>query len=247
MLYLILKSDNILKKENRSSMKISKINIENSFTKFIDEQEIIIPNNKETNCVFIYGKNGSGKSSISKLFVLSNKCIDKEEYADDILQLKTKKSIKELDVKVYYDNGNTTNFKANNIINPVRIPVFNQNYIDTKITYQEDFKSNKFKENNVNYGVELESKTKYFEKLKIVKMEQKTKEELEEKINQKISSSMEEIKKDTTTKDSNKNYAMFTLEKLKLIQEIPDIQELNAKRLEHIKYIQQAGYTIPTE
>ena len=49
-------------------MKIASINIESSFTKFIDSQEIKIPSDKKTNCIFIYGKNGSGKSSISKLF-----------------------------------------------------------------------------------------------------------------------------------------------------------------------------------
>ncbi len=38
-------------------MKISSINIESSFTKFFDSQEIIISNNKQTNSVFIYGKN----------------------------------------------------------------------------------------------------------------------------------------------------------------------------------------------
>lgn len=221
-------------------MKISSINIESSFTKFLDSQEILIPNNKQTNSVFIYGKNGSGKSSISKLFTLNNKCIDGKEYSEDILQLKTKKSTKELNVKVNYDNGSSTVYTTNNITNPIRIPTFNQDYIDSKITYQVDFKNNKFKENNLNYGVELESKTKYFEKIKEVKIEQRKKEELEQKIQQKIKESIENIKKDTATKDNNKNYALFTLEKLKLIdiKELPDIKELNNKRLEHIKYIQ---------
>ena len=47
-------------------MKIASINIESSFTKFIDSQEIKIPSDKKTNCIFIYGINGSKKSSISK-------------------------------------------------------------------------------------------------------------------------------------------------------------------------------------
>ena len=174
-------------------MKISSINIESSFTKFLDSQEILIPNNKQTNSVFIYGKNGSGKSSISKLFTLNNKCIDGKEYSEDILQLKTKKSTKELNVKVNYDNGSSTLYTTNNITNPIRIPTFNQDYIDSKITYQVDFKNNKFKENNLNYGVELESKTKYFEKIKEVKIEQRKKEELEQKIQQKIKESIENI------------------------------------------------------
>ena len=221
-------------------MKISSINIENSFTRFSDGQIITIPNNKETNCVFIYGKNGSGKSSISKLFALNNKCIEGKDYIDNILQLKAKQASKELSVKVYYDNETSTIFKANSIDNPVKIPVFNQDYIDAKITYQEDFKNNRFRETNLNYSVELESKTKYLEKLREGKVEQKKKEELEEKIKQKIKDNIEIIKKDTSTKDSNKNYAMFTLENLKRIdiQKLPNIKELNDKRLEHIKYIQ---------
>ena len=81
-------------------MKITSINIESSFTKFIDSQEIKIPSDKKTNCIFIYGKNGSGKSSISKLFYTNNKYIEGKEYIDDLLQLKTKRAIKDLNVKI---------------------------------------------------------------------------------------------------------------------------------------------------
>lgn len=221
-------------------MKIASINIESSFTKFIDSQEIKIPGDKKTNCIFIYGKNGSGKSSISKLFYTNNKYIEGKEYIDDLLQLKTKSAIKDLNVKINFDNSTSNIFTGNGIINPIKIPVFNQEYIDLKITYQEDFKNNKFQEKNLNYGVELQSKTKYLDKIKIGKIEQKRKEELEEKINKQIKDNIENLKKDTSTKDNNKNYSMFTIEKLKSInpQEKEVIDDLNKKRLEHIKYIQ---------
>lgn len=221
-------------------MKITSINIESSFTKFIDSQEIKIPSDKKTNCIFIYGKNGSGKSSISKLFYTNNKYIEGKEYIDDLLQLKTKRAIKDLNVKINFNNNTSNIFTGNSIINPIKIPVFNQEYIDLKITYQEDFKNNKFQEKNLNYCVELQSKTKYLDKIKIGKIEQKCKEELEEKINKQIKDNIENLKKDTSTKDNNKNYSMFTIEKLKLInpQEKEVIDDLNKKRLEHIKYIQ---------
>jgi len=134
-------------------MKISSIKIEKSFTRFKDSQEIKFPNNKETNCAFIYGKNGSGKSSLSKLFTISNKDKENKAYAEDLLRLKTKNSDNELFVKIIYDNDNITEFKNNQIINSIKTPVFNQEYIDSKITYQEDFKNNKFKENTLNYGI----------------------------------------------------------------------------------------------
>lgn len=51
-------------------MKITSINIESSFTKFIDSQEIKIPSDKKTNCIFIYGKNGSGKVLFQNFFIL---------------------------------------------------------------------------------------------------------------------------------------------------------------------------------
>ena len=111
-------------------MKITSINIESSFTKFIDSQEIKIPSDKKTNCIFIYGKNGSGKSSISKLFYTNNKYIEGKEYIDDLLQLKTKRAIKDLNVKINFDNNTSNIFTGNSIINPIKIPVFNQEYID---------------------------------------------------------------------------------------------------------------------
>lgn len=221
-------------------MKISKLNIETSFTKFVDQQYIDIPNSKETNCVFIYGKNGSGKSSISKLFSISNKVIDGKEYLQDLIQLKTKSSDKSLSVKIYYDNGNITEYSDKRVLNPIKTPVFNQEYIDTKITYQEDFKNNKFKENTLNYGVELKTKTEYISKLKEGKIEQAKKEELIKKIDDKIRDNINLIKSDTSTKDSNKNYSMFTIENFKNmdITKMPLLDELNKRRLEHIKYIQ---------
>lgn len=221
-------------------MKISKLNIETSFTKFVDQQYIDIPNSKDTNCVFIYGKNGSGKSSISKLFSISNKVIDGKEYLQDLIQLKTKSSDKSLSVKIYYDNGNITEYSDKRVFNPIKTPVFNQEYIDTKITYQEDFKNNKFKENTLNYGVELKTKTEYISKLKEGKIEQAKKEELIKKIDDKIRDNINLIKSDTSTKDSNKNYSMFTIENFKNmdITKMPLLDELNKRRLEHIKYIQ---------
>lgn len=221
-------------------MKISDLNIETSFTKFIDHQNMIIPNNKETNCIFVYGKNGSGKSSISKLFSASNKVSDSKEYLQDLVQLKTKNSKQNLSVKICYDDGNITTINDKSIINPIKTPVFNQDYIDTKITHQEDFKNNRFKENVLNYGVELKTKTNYISKLKELKIEQIHKEELTRKLDAKIKENINIIKSDTATKDSNKNYSMFNIEKFKIVDatKLPLLEALNGKRLEHIKYIQ---------
>ena len=65
-------------------MKIASINIESSFTKFKDRTSMEIPNNKETNSVFTNGSNGSGKSSLSKLFYISNQLLDKEDCTENL-------------------------------------------------------------------------------------------------------------------------------------------------------------------
>ena len=52
-------------------MKIKEIIIKQNFTKFRDNQSLILENEK-SNSTFIYGVNGTGKSSISRLFYYSN-------------------------------------------------------------------------------------------------------------------------------------------------------------------------------
>lgn len=69
-----------------------------------------------------------------------------------------------MSISICYNDETSTIF-PDDISNPQKIPVFNKNYIDSRITYQSDFKNNKFQEQTLNYGIELESKTNYNKKL----------------------------------------------------------------------------------
>ena len=144
-------------------MRIDSIDIRSSFTKYNDNQRIDF--SKKNNCIFFYGSNGTGKSSLSKLFSISDMAMDgNDNYKERLSLLKTIDSSKDLDVSVCYNNESFTLF-TNDIVNPIKIPVFNKDYIDSKITYQSDFKNNRFQEKTSNYGIELESKTNYNKKI----------------------------------------------------------------------------------
>ena len=127
-------------------MKISKIKIDSSFAKFEDGEilDLSTLSEKNQNRVFIYGSNGAGKSSLSKLFSIGNMKLDGNlDYQNRLSLLKTTNNDNPLSVKIYYNEEDYTEFN-NDIIRPKRIPVFNKDYIDSKITYQTDFKNNKF-------------------------------------------------------------------------------------------------------
>jgi wobble nucleotide-excising tRNase len=220
-------------------MRIASIDIANSLTRFSDKQSLIFPNSE--NKIFIYGSNGSGKSSLSKLFYICNMMLDgKDEYSEKLKQLKTIDSDKELIVSFCYDNESSTSFNNNAIINPKRFPVFNKDYIDSKITNQQDFKNNKFKEQAFNYGVELESKTNYIKKLQAKESIESQGNTLKEEIIKKIDKATEQIRKDTSTTRTNKLYEIFVYENFIKMNpdDFPSVSELDDKRKEHIQYLE---------
>lgn len=187
-------------------MRIERIDVNNSFTKFNDKQSIDLSENK--NCIFIYGSNGTGKSSLSKLFCASNLKLDNnDEYKEQLQLLKTINSEADMSVVIWYDAETNTAFNGSDIVNPKKVPVFNKYYVDKKITYQTNFKNNKFQEQSLNYGIELESKTKYIQKLQESEENKKKAVELSESANQKIENGILQTIKDTGTTKANQKYA----------------------------------------
>ncbi|MGE5456553.1 MAG: AAA family ATPase [Ignavibacteriales bacterium] len=186
-------------------MTIERIDINNSFTKFNDNKSMDLSEGK--NCIFIYGSNGTGKSSLSKLFCASNLKLDKnDEYKEQLHLLKTINSESDMSVIIWYNDETFTTFNGSDIINPKKIPVFNKYYIDKKITYQTNFKNNKFQEQSLNYGIELESKTKYNQKFQELEENKKRAIELSENADKKIENGILQTIKDTGTTKSNQKY-----------------------------------------
>ncbi|MDD2409295.1 MAG: AAA family ATPase [Bacilli bacterium] len=187
-------------------MRIERIDINNSFTKFNDAQTIDLTENK-SNCIFIYGSNGTGKSSLSKLFYASNLKLDmNDRYKENLSLLKTINSENNMSVSICYNDESFTTFDNSDIINPKKIPVFNKYYIDSKITYQSNFKNNKFQEQFLNYGIELESKTKYNQKIQELEENKSKAIELSESANKKIENGILQTIKDTGTTKANQKY-----------------------------------------
>ena len=139
-------------------MKLKEIIIKRNFTKFQNNQ-ILTLDNKKSNITFIYGVNGTGKSSISRLFYYSNLGLNnKEEFNDKIEQLTTMGATEDANVMLVYDDNSETIIANKDIINPHKIPTFNKDYIDNKITYQQNFRNNKFDPKNSTYSVASEAK-----------------------------------------------------------------------------------------
>lgn len=219
-------------------MRIDSINIRNSFTKYNDNQRIDF-SKKINNCIFFYGSNGTGKSSLSKLFSISNMVIDgNDNYKERLSLLKTINSSSEMNVTVCYNDESFTTF-TNDIINPIKIPVFNKDYIDTKITYQSDFKNNRFREQTLSYGIDLESKTNYNKKLAEIEENNRKGNNLVEKINGQINLGILQTVKDTSTSKSNQKYNNeYNFKSFSSLnpKDIP-IDGLDQLREKHIKYI----------
>ncbi len=218
-------------------MRIDSIDIRSSFTKYNDNQRIDF--SKKNNCIFFYGSNGTGKSSLSKLFSISDMAMDgNDNYKERLSLLKTIDSSKDLDVSVCYNNESFTLF-TNDIVNPIKIPVFNKDYIDSKITYQSDFKNNRFQEKTSNYGIELESKTNYNKKIAEIEENNIKGKELIEKINKQIDLGIIQTIKDTSTTRANQKYNNeYNFKSFSGLnpKDIP-IDGLDQLREKHIKYI----------
>lgn len=219
-------------------MKIKEIIIKQNFTKFRDNQSLILENEK-SNSTFIYGVNGTGKSSISRLFYYSNlKLANSEEFNDRIEQLTTIGTTKNAEVKILFDDNSETNILNKDILNPHKIPVFNKDYIDDKITYQQNFRNNKFDPKNSTYSITSEAKKNYINKKKeydsIIEQGKNIRNEIETIINSEII----QIVSDCGTTKNNNIFNDYTYDNFRKFIANDINNDIEQKRLEHIQFIQ---------
>lgn len=87
-----------------------------------------------------------------------------ESYKEKLFLLKTIDSSHKMSISICYNDETSTIFPDDISIHK-KYQCLIKNYINSRITYQSDFKNNKFQEQTLNYGIELESKTNYNKKL----------------------------------------------------------------------------------
>ena len=219
-------------------MKIKEIEIHKNFTKFKDNQKIVF-NNLKSNVAFIYGVNGSGKSSISRLLYYSSlKLKNNEEFKNKIEQLNTIGASETAKITIYFDNNLQCIIDNNDILNPVIFPVFNKDYIDSKITYQQNFRKNKFDPKNSTYSITSEAKNNYIDKVKeydfLIEQGKTLKQIIEEQISLEIS----HIISDCGTTKGNSVFKEYSYDNFKNIDTAKITGDLDKIRLEHIQFIQ---------
>ncbi len=219
-------------------MKLKEIIIKHNFTKFQNNQ-ILTFDNAKSNITFIYGVNGTGKSSISRLFYYSNlRLNNKEEFNDKIEQLTTMGATEDANVMLVYDDNFETIIANKDIINPHKTPTFNKDYIDNKITYQQNFRNNKFDPKNSTYSVASEAKNNYINKAKeynsVIEQGTNVKAEIESLINSEIT----QIVSDCGTTRNNSSFNDYTYEKLRKLDISNIDNNIDQLRLEHIQFIQ---------
>lgn len=219
-------------------MKIKEIAIQKNFTKFKDNQKIIF-NNSKSNVTFVYGVNGSGKSSISRLFYYSKlKIKNVEEFTNKIEQLNTIGTAEPAKVMILFDNDSECIIANNDILNPKNFPVFNKDYIDNKITYQQNFRENKFDPKNSTYSITSEAKNNFINKTKEYKILIEQGQNLKQIIEKIINSEISQIVSDCGTTRGNSIFNDYSYNNFKNLDSSLITEDLTKNRLEHIQFIQ---------
>ncbi len=127
---------------------IKEIAINEGLTKYKKDVKI----NLDSQSAIIFGNNGSGKSSLSKLFFYGNKLINNSIITSEYLSLKNIDA-DDFNIILKYDNNKKrTVYSSNNISNNIFIPTFNEQYIHEKIGINKHFSENKIE--NKNYLME---------------------------------------------------------------------------------------------
>lgn len=222
-------------------MRIDSIDILKSFTKYKNGESIIIPydNNPKKLLTFIYGPNGTGKSSLSKLFYLANLKLENDfEYREKLKKLKAVSESDDMYVSICYSDESKTIFNGEEIENPIKIPTFNRDYVDSKITFQNDFKNNRFNEQNLIYSIELESKTNYQNKNREYEDIKEKGVKLVNEINEKIEIGISQIVSEIGVKKNNSAFTEYNIENFVKLNENEIPSDLKAKRKEQITLIQ---------
>lgn len=120
-------------------MKIKSIKLNRNVTTF--ENDTIVDLSLEKPNI-IYGQNGSGKTTISRIFQYISKYIPSEEKENTLENLKNADSEENLEIEII--DSSEQKFNINNCNDKNNIIVFNQDYMKKKMQI-EKFDTNKFK------------------------------------------------------------------------------------------------------
>lgn len=124
-------------------MKIKSIKLNRNVTTF--ENDTIVDLSLEKPNI-IYGQNGSGKTTISRIFQYISKYIPSEEKENTLENLKNADSEENLEIEII--DSSEQKFNINNCNDKNNIIVFNQDYMKKKMQI-EKFDTNKFKSSKI--------------------------------------------------------------------------------------------------
>lgn len=125
-------------------MKIKSINLNKNVTTFENNTNVELSMEKPN---IIYGQNGSGKTTISRIFQYISKYVADEEKTNTVVNLRNADSEEDLQIEILDSDDNKINInETNNIKN--NIVVFNQDYMKKKMQI-EKFDTNKFKSSKI--------------------------------------------------------------------------------------------------
>lgn len=191
----------------------------------------------DSKSAIIFGNNGSGKSSLSKLFYYGNKNIDGENLSSEYLSLKNVNA-ENFNVSIKLDKTTKkTTYCSEGITNNIYIPTFNEQYIKEKIGINHKFSENKIE--NVQYisetinspiKTEFEKKENEFKNLE---------EDIIKKENTLNSNIINNIK--NLNSDIKSNSSFLTIEKvidfLNINKQKKKFIEAESEKIKHMKFL----------
>ena len=206
-------------------MKIKNIKLNKNVTTFENDTNVELSIDKPN---IIYGQNGSGKTTISRIFQYISKYVLDEDKVNTLENLKNADSEENLEIEIldYKEeriNINEPNSIKNNIV------VFNQDYMKKKMQI-EKFDTNKFKSSKITQetGEDLKNELKEI----YIKLNEEYKKENEQIKQLKIKLKDEALKTIDGWKkkvDIRKNSNEILTEIVKNIERLNSIQQIEAE------------------
>ena len=208
-------------------MKVKSFKLNKNVTTFTNDVKVELSIDKPN---IIYGQNGSGKTTISRIFQCLSKYISDEEKRDTFLNLKNADSDEDMEILL---EDSTEAIKKLNGLDNIKdsIVVFNQDYMK-KIIKVEIFDTNKFKSSKVvqETGENLKNELEEI----YLKLEKEYKQDNEQIIQRKkdlmseSSKNIEELRKKVDIRKSNDDIFKEIIEK---IEDLNKVQLLDSEEI----------------
>ncbi len=208
-------------------MKVKSFKLNKNVTTFTNDVKVELSIDKPN---IIYGQNGSGKTTISRIFQCLSKYISDEEKRDTFLNLKNADSDEDMEILL---EDSTEAIKKLNGLDNIKdsIVVFNQDYMKKKMQI-EKFDTNKFKSSKVvqEAGENLKNELEEI----YLKLEKEYKQDNEQIIQRKkdlmseSSKNIEELRKKVDIRKSNDDIFKEIIEK---IEDLNKVQLLDSEEI----------------